>query len=979
MNTVKRVIIAVLALFTALCISAVAGTDVKVNQDTDASVQNEPSITINHHYTGDLLNIVTAYNDIGKSLGVSYSADSGKTWADVQLPVKWTNTGDPSVASDNNGNVYACFLSYEGTWFTGKSGIYVCKSTDGGRNWSSPVIVDELIYPGSGPSVKFTDKCFLTVDTNSTSLYAGYIYVAWQRDDTNSLNSDIYFGRSTNAGASFTSIPIKINDNAPQTAFAEGAFPFVGADGDVYVAWYDAYFQGHAPGSLYVDKSTDGGVTFGTDVKVANILTPPKYTYGNTGFKAKSFPSAAADPNNPDLLYMTYISDPDGYFDRRLDWGKTPAVPIPGSSPSDRPMIIQNGNYVYTAWVDYRSINQDIYFNRSSDKGQNWDLSDIGPLDNGVTPGSSNSWQVQLSSSGNYVYAVWEDYRSGSADVYFNYSSNNGVTWQTDMNIDFGATGSASSPAITSTGNNVYIVWKDTRNGADDIYFNRSTDNGVSWGTPQRLDLGDIAGAYASTNPRIACDGNNVYCMWTDIRSGTNQIHFNYSNNNGISWLGGDIKLSQGTGYWCQMPIRGGLECTGSYVYACWAADKNTSNVYEIYFARSINSGANWSTEVIIADVSATSYMPSMSIQGNNVYIGWQDNRSTGSSPSDIYFDYSSDNGVTWHTDIPIRLLPGINSSTAFITSDGSNVYAMWYDARRFGMQLSDIYFRRSTDYGVSWGVETHINTGSQPVGLQGSSGMMAAGNGAVTIAWDDIRFHGLPNIYANNSTDGGVTWLSGPDEADVYCVRSTDGGASWQTPVVVNDDATDYAQVLPWVVVKENGMVDLSYYNFRPTPIDPIIPGAELRMAVSTNSGVSFNPSFAIQDTIVTPMTLWVGEYNGMAVLDTFVFTVFTDLQQTGNSDIFIDRSINPSITGCCIPNIRGDVLMDGIPGEAGIDIADLVYMVNYMFKSGPAPTCWPEANVNDLGPSDNIDIADLVYLVNYMFKEGPDPLPCP
>jgi len=79
-----------------------------------------------------------------------------------------------------------------------------------------------------------------------------------------------------------------------------------------------------------------------------------------------------------------------------------------------------------------------------------------------------------------------------------------------------------------------------------------------------------------------------------------------------------------------------------------------------------------------------------------------------------------------------------------------------------------------------------------------------------------------------------------------------------------------------------------------------------------------------------------------------------------------------------CCIEPIRGDVLGDGLPGEYGIDISDLVYMVNYMFKEGPEPTCWPEADVNGTGV-DNIDIADLVYLVNYMFKEGPFPLPCP
>ncbi len=83
--------------------------------------------------------------------------------------------------------------------------------------------------------------------------------------------------------------------------------------------------------------------------------------------------------------------------------------------------------------------------------------------------------------------------------------------------------------------------------------------------------------------------------------------------------------------------------------------------------------------------------------------------------------------------------------------------------------------------------------------------------------------------------------------------------------------------------------------------------------------------------------------------------------------------------ITSCCISPMRGDVKMDGLPGQPGIDVSDLVYMVNYMFKSGPAPTCWLEANVNDIGAEDNVDISDLVYLVNYMFKSGPAPLPCP
>jgi C1A family cysteine protease len=73
----------------------------------------------------------------------------------------------------------------------------------------------------------------------------------------------------------------------------------------------------------------------------------------------------------------------------------------------------------------------------------------------------------------------------------------------------------------------------------------------------------------------------------------------------------------------------------------------------------------------------------------------------------------------------------------------------------------------------------------------------------------------------------------------------------------------------------------------------------------------------------------------------------------------------------GCCI-GIRGNVDASG-----DIDITDLVYLVNFMFKDGPAVPCYEEGDLN--GSGGQIDIADLVYLVNFMFKQGPEPAPCP
>ncbi len=54
-------------------------------------------------------------------------------------------------------------------------------------------------------------------------------------------------------------------------------------------------------------------------------------------------------------------------------------------------------------------------------------------------------------------------------------------------------------------------------------------------------------------------------------------------------------------------------------------------------------------------------------------------------------------------------------------------------------------------------------------------------------------------------------------------------------------------------------------------------------------------------------------------------------------------------------------------------IDIADLVYMVDFMFQGGPEPQNYNSFDVNGDG---KFDIADLVYLVEYMFNSGPPPI---
>ena len=72
--------------------------------------------------------------------------------------------------------------------------------------------------------------------------------------------------------------------------------------------------------------------------------------------------------------------------------------------------------------------------------------------------------------------------------------------------------------------------------------------------------------------------------------------------------------------------------------------------------------------------------------------------------------------------------------------------------------------------------------------------------------------------------------------------------------------------------------------------------------------------------------------------------------------------RLIGYDQSGTC-----GDVNSDG-----NMDILDIVFLINYKYKSGPAPDPLNNGNVNGVDP---INILDVVYLINAIYKFGPAP----
>jgi uncharacterized repeat protein (TIGR01451 family) len=76
-----------------------------------------------------------------------------------------------------------------------------------------------------------------------------------------------------------------------------------------------------------------------------------------------------------------------------------------------------------------------------------------------------------------------------------------------------------------------------------------------------------------------------------------------------------------------------------------------------------------------------------------------------------------------------------------------------------------------------------------------------------------------------------------------------------------------------------------------------------------------------------------------------------------------FVITSTAPSV-------LCGDVNNDGV-----VNVGDAIYILNYLFKHGPAPV--PYLCVGDVNNDDVVNVGDAIYILNWLFKSGPAPDP--
>ncbi len=295
-------------------------------------------------------------------------------------------------------------------------------------------------------------------------------------------------------------------------------------------------------------------------------------------------------------------------------------------------------------------------------------------------------------------------------------------------------------PAIAIGADNAsYLIWDDARSGNADIYFSRRDAVSGAWSTPNDKVNNDT-GTRMQINPAIATDSSsNAYAVWEDSRDGaSNKIDTNiYSSKRpaGGSWLA-NAKVNDDTS---QNPVQRNPRIAGTAAgmeTAVWVDLRASQN--NIYASQLTTAGGTtWAANKKVTDnTAALKDFPDVTVDpANTAYAVWQDSRN---GNADIFFSSLTNGGSAWAANEKISDDPGTTAQTkARIGVDSSgNLIATWIDARSTPAQIR----ARRRPAGSTWTASAaSVVVSPSPANAQ-SLALSVRPDGFAWAVWGDTR-----------------------------------------------------------------------------------------------------------------------------------------------------------------------------------------------------------------------------------------------
>jgi hypothetical protein len=182
-------------------------------------------------------------------------------------------------------------------------------------------------------------------------------------------------------------------------------------------------------------------------------------------------------------------------------------------------------------------------------------------------------------------------------------------------------------------------------------------------------------------------------------------------------------------------------------VHAVWYDDRGGS--FQIYTRRSVDRGATWGADLLLSPGFAAAEHPAVAASGSTVLVVWHGQRAGANGP-DVYLRRSSDGGRSWGAVLP--LTESHAAAHAAVALFGRSAQVVWGES---GSGTTEIATRHSRDGGKTWTEAQPVSAGD---GEASWVSTVALEGDEVHVAWVDTR-DGNEEEYYRRSIDGGESW----------------------------------------------------------------------------------------------------------------------------------------------------------------------------------------------------------------------------
>lgn len=557
------------------------------------------------------------------------------------------------------------------------------------------------------------------------------------------------------------------------------------------------------------------------------------------------------------------------------------------------------------------------------------------------------------------IWAVWQSLRDVSG-LNFNIcaSYHDGINWSSPALISSGPQYDLEPSITTDKDGKVWIVWKSWRPDSSQVSSEimASYFDGSFWQTPMRVTTDTVD----NCDPSIAADqSGRVWIAWTSNKESDWNIYSCYYDG---SW---SVPSAVTTHPADDLQAKITTDGSGK-VWLTWQSFRNgNANIYV-----SSNDGSGWSSPFQITSDELDDISPSFSQNNSGViWLSWMSKRSGNWDVFTSLYD-----GASW-------------SSPKQITSNYANDYlpAIVSDAS------GESWVVWATDRDINWNIYSAFSYLTPP-DLIHPSNYSCINDSTPSFQWTIFGTYDSAFYMLQYSQDSAffseVTTISEIPEK-LYQLPDTsalvgDTDYFWRVRIVAGDsDSSDFSQTFRFTLDTQAPGVPVLLSPSDDTLMTNTAPGFEwTSVALLTKKKLGLlraNPvetstrytlqysldsnfiSQVIEVDSITETNYALPDSQPLDSCNNYYFWRVEAKDLAGNESGYQE---NPFRMLIYAPGMVDD--------NCEIGITDVVYLINYLFKSGTEPVLLEAGDVNC---DDEITISDAVYLVNYLFKSGPPP----